>query len=151
MPHFNYYLSLDIYFPKSSIQTLANTFYYCLYKLFKFKIELEPSVTNNKLEKIGIFSFQHHILIKLGSFIHKIYNKITAPKKLKEQLNLINDKIKYTLRSNITFHSSETKFSHYGEGEQTFNYFTSKFLNESISLEEILLNYNLFKRRILIL
>ena len=61
MPHFNYCLSLVIYYPKSSIQTLANTFYYCLYKLFKFKVETEPSETNNRLEKI--FSFQHHIII----------------------------------------------------------------------------------------
>ena len=142
MPHFDYCLSLTIYFPKSSIQTLSNCFYYCLYKLFKFKATCDPSETNNNLEKLSLFSFQHHIILKLFSFVHKIYQEINSPKNLKAQINQKKDTINYNLRSCNTFTQSQTKFSHYGE--QTFNFFSSNLLNEFCP-NDFLIKYELFR------
>ena len=144
LPHFNYCLSLVIYYPKSSIQTLANCFYYCLYKLFKFKVSIDPTETNNNLEKLGLNTFQNIIILKLSLFIHKIHNEINSPLNLKCQIILTNDVLNYNLRSNIKYSITQTKISHYGE--LTFNYFTSKFLNEFI--DEIDLKMSLFKTRI---
>ena len=146
MPHFNYCMSIVIYFPKSSIQTLANCFYYCLYKLFKFKVSSVPMETNNNLEKLGLSTFQNFIILKLCSFIHKIYHEVNSPKNLKAQIIQTKDVISYNLRSNKKFNQTQTKLSHYGES--TFNYFTSKFLNEFIG-DDVECNINLFKNRIL--
>ena len=142
MPHFDYCLSLTIYFPKSSIQTLSNCFYYCLYKLFKFKASNDQMETNNNLERLNLFSFQHHIILKLFCFVHKIYQGPNSPIYLKAQINQKKDTINYNLRSSNTFTQSQTKFSHYGE--RTFNFFSSKLLNE-FCLNDFLLKYDLFR------
>ena len=142
MPHFDYCLSLTIYFPKSSIQTLANSFYYCLYKLFKFRVTDDPTETDNNLEKLGLFSFQHHIILKLFTFVYKIYQITNSPINLRNQIYQKKDTIKYNLRSKKTFTQSQIKFSHYGE--KTFNYFFSKLLNEFCQ-NVFLFNYQLFK------
>ena len=142
MPHFDYCLSLTIYFPKSSIQTLANSFYYCLYKLFKFRVTDHPTETNNNLEKLSLFSFQHHVILKLFTFVYKIYQITNSPKNLRNQIYQKKDTIKYNLRSKNAFTQSQIKFSHYGE--QTFNYFSSKLLNEFCQ-SVFLFNYELFR------
>ena len=136
------YQLLYYYFPKSSIQTLSNCFYNCLYKLFKFKSTCDPSETNNNLEKLSLFSFLHHIILKLFSFVHKIYQEINSPKNLKAQINQKKDTINYNLRSCNTFTQSQTKFSHYGE--QTFNFFSSNLLNEFCP-NDFLIKYELFR------
>ena len=39
LPYFDYCLSLLMYFPKTTIQSLSNCFNSCLFKLFKFRLE----------------------------------------------------------------------------------------------------------------
>ena len=41
LPYFDYCLSLSIYFPKSIFQSINNCFNLCLYRLFKFKPNIE--------------------------------------------------------------------------------------------------------------
>ena len=49
LPYFDYCLSLLIYFPKSTIQKLKNSYDFCLFKLFNFKIS-EYNLFKQKIE-----------------------------------------------------------------------------------------------------
>ena len=49
LPYFDYCLSLLIYFPKSTIQKLKNSYDFCLLKLFNFKIS-EYNLFKQKIE-----------------------------------------------------------------------------------------------------
>ena len=96
MPYFDYCLSILIYFPKIAIQKLSNCFNNCIYKLFKFKIDVIDNQTalndqlnnfNNELQKYGLFSFQHRLLNKLLTIIHNIKNSVKAPPILKDMID----------------------------------------------------------------
>lgn len=65
IPLFDYCLTLCIYFPKATLQRLCNFYYLCFYKLFEFKSNQCISITNNLLEQMNLFSFQHHLLFRL--------------------------------------------------------------------------------------
>ena len=52
LPFYDYCLSLFIYFPKATIQKISNTFYNCIDKLLKIKIEdLKSSEIDSFSEK----------------------------------------------------------------------------------------------------
>ena len=103
LPYFDYCLSLLIYFPKYTIQSLSNCFNHCLYMLFKFKLEPEEDCLisnddvlnyNNKLQSYGLFTFQHRLLNKILTFTHNIINNPNSPSDLKsilrpENINVI--------------------------------------------------------------
>ena len=104
LPYFDYCLSLIIYFPKSTFQSLNNCFNLCLYRLFKFKPEKpspdddidEDKIMNDfidKLQSYDLFTFQSRIYSKLLSFAHSIKNNQNSPIELKDSLlnkNLAN-------------------------------------------------------------
>jgi len=56
LPYFDYCLSIYIYFPKITIQKIANCYNSCMFKLFKFKAQITTpqcfNTFNNFLEKI---------------------------------------------------------------------------------------------------
>jgi hypothetical protein len=84
---FDYYLSLIYYFSKTLIQRLANCFYACLFKLFRFDFTYEEmDEINNYLEKYNLFGYQHRKVLRLSLLGHKIENIPNAPPLLKEQL-----------------------------------------------------------------
>ena len=53
MPYFDYCMSLFIYFSKSAIQRISNSFNNCIYLLFKFKIDENesPEIKNDNIYK----------------------------------------------------------------------------------------------------
>jgi hypothetical protein len=81
LPYFDYWLSLLIYFPKTTIQRINNCFNLCLYKLLNFKKSVDNSVEefNENLSNYGLFSFQHRIMFKLFNFSHSIINNSNSP------------------------------------------------------------------------
>ena len=88
LPYFDYCLWLLDYFPKRTIHTHSNCFDTCLYKLLKFKIESNESsdqnetdiiIFNDKLQKYGLFTFQHLLMNKMLLFIHDIINNPLSP------------------------------------------------------------------------
>ena len=99
LPYFDYCLSLLIYFPKSTIQTLSNCFNNCLFMLFKFKIEPKDDYDitdddiinfNEKLQAYGLFSFQHRLMNKILTFAHNIIHNPNSPSDLKNILRTEN-------------------------------------------------------------
>ena len=98
LPYFDYCLSLIIYFPSSAYQSLNNCFNICLYKLFKFRPEInsdeeedEEKIMKNFIEKLhsyNLFTLQSRIYNKLLMFAHSIKTNGRAPVDLKSQINL---------------------------------------------------------------
>ena len=101
LPYFDYCLSLLIYFPKTTIQSLSNCFNSCLFKLFKFSLETSINTEeeekeeenntnlnnfNNKLNAYGLFSFQHRLMNKILTFINNTITNTSSPIELKKTL-----------------------------------------------------------------
>jgi len=97
LPYFDYCLSLIIYFPKQTVQSLNNCFNLCLYRLFKFGPEIDyhkddnniEIIMNNFLDKLNsydLFTLQSRIYTKLLSFVYGIKNNKNSPSELKKQI-----------------------------------------------------------------
>jgi len=97
LPYFDYCLSLIIYFPSSSLQSLNNCFNLCLYKLFNFKPELgdkdrdedEEKILREFVEKLqsyDLFTLQSRVYNKLLLFAHGIMTNGRSPAELKSQI-----------------------------------------------------------------
>jgi exonuclease III len=157
LPHFDYCLSLLIYFSKDAIQSLSNSYYLCLLKLFDFNMPVvyatDFNLINNELEKIRLNSFLHRFILKLFTFVHKIYNDIDSPLDLKNQF-IINENIvttnqfisKRNLRNrNHLYVPATNAFNNYGQ--QTFSYFFSKLINK-FCINDLKIDFILFQQRI---
>ena len=144
LPYFDYCLSLCIYFPKTTLQRLCNFYYFCLYKLFKFKPSGSVNNTNNLLEQMNLAAFQHHVLFRLSTFVHRILNNENSPQKLKEMI-LNKSSSNYITRSSQKAYHVHIPLNHYGQA--TCHYFFPKFITE-ICMNDIYLNDNFFKTRI---
>ena len=143
LPYFNYCITLCIYFPKTSLQSLCNFYYFSLHKILKFNVPNNVINANIFLDKYNLSSFQHLILTRLSHFIHKIVNNSNSPYYLKSSIKIQNN-LAYNLRSNqITF---ENHISRNRYGDLTFNSFFPKFLN-ILFKNEIHIDSNLFKLR----
>ena len=125
LPYFDYCLSLIIYFPKSTFQSLNNCFNLCLYRLFKFKPEpinldaedSDEQIMNdfiNKLQSYKLFTLQSRILTKLLSFTHNIINNRNAPIVLKESLVGNNNQ-----SMNVPEATSELEIRNFRSGPKT--------------------------------
>ena len=166
LPYFDYCLSLLIYFPKYTIQSLSNCFNNCLFMLFKFKIETEFGIEisnedisnfNNKLQLYGLFSFQHRLLNKILTFTHSIINNPNCPSELKAILRSekINDtadvdldaSIKVTvLRSNRRIRKTVENTNKFNQ--LTFSYFFPRLINNFLNCN-FNLPVNLFKSQLI--
>ena len=143
IPHFDYCLTLCIYFPKATLQRLCNLFYLCLFNLFNLKFSNNCNIIHNQLEAMSLFSFQHHLLLKLSIFLYKIINNtdvINLNKFIEIQKNT-----HYNLRSNLVNGKQLCTNNHYGKA--TCKYFFPK-LKTIIGPEEFDLKFSFFKNRI---
>ena len=127
LPSFDYCLSLLIYYSKNAIQKLANSYYLCLFKLYKLSFCSDDyNQVNEKLKKIGIFDFHYRIVNRLSIFVYKIFI-FKNPPNLASELKFNRERnIKYDLRNSeklIQPCSSRVN------GEKTFGYFFSRFVN----------------------
>jgi hypothetical protein len=151
LPHFDYCLSLLIYFPKKTIQSLSNCFYTCLFTLFNFSgcvaTTKDFNKINNDLEALGLNSFIHRLILKLATFFHKLFHDPNAPASFKQKIVFNKDLNKpYNLRNiNQIYVPGSDKNNLYGD--DTFSVFFSKFVNE-ICLNDINIDSILFKNRI---
>lgn len=127
MPIFDYCSTLLIYYSDQAIQKLANSYYLCIFKLFKLSFNSDNyELVNLELKKFGIFNLHHRIVKKLSIFVYKI-NIFQNPPNLKNELKFnFERKVPYNLRNskNLSMPRTERKF-----GEQTFGYFFTKFIN----------------------
>ena len=59
LPIFDYFLSIIIYFSKAAITKLIKTYYFILFKLFKFKfVNCDVDFINSSLSSYNIFAFE---------------------------------------------------------------------------------------------
>jgi len=156
LPYFDYCSSLAIYYVKTANQRMCNCYNYCLFKLFKFKNESKSNEElnnyNNFLEKYGLSTFEHRLLMKFSVFIHRIVNNISAPTSLKERIskndvdstdrrstlrkrtqNPLTHKVQPILSRHHNAVSEPSITSRFGE--RTFDYFFSKLINNIITTE----------------
>ena len=152
LPHLDYCATLCIYFPKHVLQKLANTFNNCIFKLLNTQVVRSFNVStsddfnkwNSYLEKYGLNSFQHRLIIRLSSYIYKIMCSKDSPVNLREVFSLNKDLgKKYQLR-NIDLLEVPSKGRFNDFGEQTFGYFFSRFINE-ICFDELNYSFKFFK------
>ena len=135
LPSFDYCISLALYFSKKSLQKLCKSFYFCLYKLFKFNFyNKSEKYINEFLEPFGISSFQNRFVTKILLFIAKIGTIKAAPIVLKKQIQLkecLN--LNHNLRSNralrVEVKRRFTKF-----GDNMFESIGAKLINKLIIL-----------------
>ena len=90
LPHFDYCSTLLIYFKKRAIQKIADCYYLSIYKLFNMSHNIQFSsdfnLFNNTLESFNLNCFQHRLIIRLSTFIHKIINNSSSPPFLRKCL-----------------------------------------------------------------
>jgi hypothetical protein len=129
MPHFDYCLSLAIYFSKQAITRLAKAYYNCLNKLLKINfINKSTDDIERILQKDNLHSFHHRLVFKLSKFGHDMKNNSYSPIELKNSLLPSTKDQHYELRqSSIRILSQEAKTSY---GDWTFQNFFAKFYNE---------------------
>jgi hypothetical protein len=88
---------------------------------------------NSLLEKYGLNGFQHRLIIRLAIYIQKIFCYTNSPSKLANCFIVNNDLNKsYNLRNLLELKIPDKgKYNDYGE--DTFEYFFSKFINTVIN------------------
>ena len=152
LPYFDYCLCISIYFPKPTIQKLANTYYNCIYKLLKINIPIQTledfNKLNNELSKYKLDCFQHRLIKRIARFIFKIYKNQNSPSGLKRSLikNGECKTVNYNLRNKMEFFiPSKGKYN--DKMEWTFEYFYSKFLNEFL-ICDLALDFSQYCKRI---
>jgi hypothetical protein len=137
LPYFDYCATLCIYYSKSILQKLANSYNNCIFKLINVK-SVHDSIINSSedfnkwntlLEQYGLNGFQHRLIIRLATYIQKIFCYSNSPSNLANCFILNNDLNKsYNLRNLLELKIPDKgKYNDYGE--DTFEYFFSKFIN----------------------
>lgn len=150
LPHFDYCLTLMIYFPKHTIQKIANCYYYCLFKLFS----INPTINNThdinqfniELEKLNINTLVHRLIYRLSTFIYNIYNKSIILELKSSFIFKFNTSTRYELRNrNHLVVPSIGKYNDYYK--HSFHYFFSKFINQFL-IQDMILSEATFKSRV---
>jgi hypothetical protein len=150
LPYFDYCSTLLIYFPKESIQKLANAYNQSIFKLLGFKSRISQSNDfnkfNNFLEKYNLANFQHRIINQLMIFIHKILRSDNSPTNLKKSFEYNCDLNKrYELRNLNELRTPRiSNLNNYGE--LTFNFFFSKMINR-FCVKDLDLDFGFFRLR----
>ncbi|CAF1017588.1 unnamed protein product [Brachionus calyciflorus] len=117
LPHFDYCMSLYMYFPKRSLQKLANTYNYTIIKLLKIENHISRIEDYNrlhlKLREFNLDCFQHrrekmankstqntYIIDQIQKLEQKLQQDILAHKKVSKWLKTIQTRMEQT-RSKI--------------------------------------------------
>ena len=153
-PYFDYCSTITLYFPKETIQRLANCYNFCIFKLIGTKSILNFTINNsndfnrwnNLLESYGLIAYQHRIIVRISVYIHKIFNSSNSPSKLLNSFVFNRDLNKHYKLRNIN-HLFIPPHGFNKNGTETFTYFFSNLLN-AFYLNDIDLNHNLFKQRV---
>ena len=97
LPHFDYCISLSIYFSKTMVTKLCKCFYACLFKLFRFNfINVNICTVNTFLKRYGLFSLQYRILYRLSLFFYKLKTQTDVISKI---FDIKIRKFNYNLRN----------------------------------------------------
>ena len=131
LPLFDFGLSLRIYFSCYAINNYIRKYYGCLFKLFKFKFHNHSVIEINRfLPPFGLNSFHHRLTSKLSNVAFKILNDPSAPVNLKYCITTPDTSSqRYDFRP-ATMPLSIKTFFRTTNGQHTFNYIFSNYLNK---------------------
>ena len=135
LPHFDYCISLSIYYSIELRQQLVKLYKFCLRKLLNIKFHNENNdkfntqETNNLLKQYNLFSFEYRVFYRLSLFIHKI-NLNKFPLGLFNLINL-NSSVKnsYNLRNKNAYFIPYLKNCTSKFSDLTFAIFFTKLIN----------------------
>ena len=156
LPHFDYCISLAIYYPKHLIDQLEKLYNYCLFKLCNIKlsvksyktfIPLDLQAQSNLLKDFNLMPFRYRLFYRLSLFSYKILNR----------------QILLNIFSSIQFHDTETlerqRKQHFSlcatpnwrtyAGTKRLSYFLPNFVNVVLknSFNLSFNDFNSFKNR----
>jgi len=128
----DYCSTIYYYFPKATLQKIYNSYNYKISKLLNLNATVDANNFNTLLENYALNNFQHRLLIRMATFLHKIVNIEQAPKLLTDQIrmNVNINKGGYNLKNKFQVNQPLRIQNHYGEA--TFVYFCSKFIKNFI-------------------
>ena len=131
---------MEIYYI-TVLQKLENTYNNCIFKLLNIS-EIRTTIVNtsddfnklnNLLEKYNLNGFQHRLVIRLCIYIQKIFCYASSPTNLANWFTVNNELNKsYNLRNLLDLKIPD-KGKYNDFGEETFEYFFSKFINSVIN------------------
>ena len=82
LPHFDYCISLSIYYTTELRMTLVKLYNFCLRKLglvrldkFDHVRDIDSMAFNSILQKHGLFSFSCRVFYRLSLFVHNVFNQ----------------------------------------------------------------------------
>ena len=153
-PYFDYCSTITMYFPKETIQRLANCYNFCIFKLIWTKTTLNFTIINsnyfnrwnNLLESYGLIAYQHRNILRISIYIHKIFYSRNSPSKLLNSFIFNRDLNKQYILRKIN-HLFVPSYGYNQKGTETFTYFFSNLLN-AFFLNDIDINHKLFKQRV---
>jgi hypothetical protein len=139
LPHFDYCITLCMYYSKALIQKLSDLYNLCLFKLLKIRLlNLTNTDVDVKLKDLNLMSFTSRIFVRCSFFCLKVLKDVNSPFHLKESLSLKEKIHSYGLRSNrndqFNITKSRSKF-----GELIFGNLFGNFLNTCFPF---ILSYN---------
>ena len=147
LPIFDYCSTICIYFPKYSIQKIANYYNMSIFKListnhilsFRAYTSDDFNKWNEILQFHGLNAFQHRIIYRLSCFIHKLFNEFTSP------LNLFNC---FSFNREIQTRELRNASDLFLPNEnEYFQYFFSKLIN-LLYLKELTFPFNRFSMHV---
>jgi hypothetical protein len=147
LPLFDYCSTICIYFPKYSIQKLANYYNLSIFKIvstqhvlsFRPYTSSDFNTWNNILEYYGLNAFQHRTIYRLSCFIHKIFNEFTSPQNLFNIFVFNREVQERTLRN--------AHHLYIPDNSEFFQYFFSKLIN-LLYLNELSHSFKHFSMRV---
>ena len=155
LPHFDYCLSLFVYFSSHIISEIEKLYNFCIYHLFNIKLKYFSIFDQlNLLKKLNILPFKCRLLLRISYFSYKIMNNVYL-NNIKN--SLILEKFKpnivtrsYTHKDEIGYNSHIYKmpFCRTMFGNNCLSYFLPKFIN-FIMKDTYNLTFYSFKKNIL--
>ena len=151
-PHFDYCLTLFVYFSKQAISRIVKLYNFCLDKLLNIKSinSNEAEILNdhnNKLESFGLQNLHHRLLTRILTLSHKIINETEAPSELKKLLKPSSalERAGRTLRNHQNIVPTYASKNRYGESR--FSFIFPRIINITI-INDLLIPFNFFKTRV---
>lgn len=143
--------TISIYYPRSTLQKVCNTYNQCLHMLLRFnpKTLREDDILQFKIQlsEYNLYDFDSRLLTRLATFVFKVINETNSPKNLRDCFvkNYSMNK-KYNLRNSNDFHIPSIG-KHNVYLKNSFQYFFPKFAN-ILLINELSLKSETFKFRI---
>lgn len=143
LPHFDYCLSLLIYFNKKQIDSMTKFYNICLYRLLGFKLfDLAECEQLKLLSGVNLLPFKLRVCYRLNIFCYKVMNKLIL-NDFYSKLDFKDRRDYFRSRELVQVPDIRTVY-----GRASFGYFLPKFINNVLK-EAFNLEFKLFKEHLI--